>query len=263
MNILIRGGGDLGSGIAFRLYRVGWNIVITEVSKPLVLRRTVSFANAIYERVVEVEGIRAKHIINPIEIHECLNQRTIPVVISPDSHIFENYVPDVVVDARLLKKEVDYALNKLPMIIGLGPGFEVGKNCHAVIETNRGHYLGRVIWSGSAMKDTGTPGTVNDKGKERVLRAPISGIISSGLPIGTIVKKDEIIGLVDGTPISAPFDGCLRGLMHDGIEVQQGMKIGDLDPRPDNKLTQFISEKALAIAGGVLEAILTYQLKNK
>lgn len=263
MNILIRGGGDLGSGVAFRLYRVGWNIVITEVSKPLVLRRTVSFANAIYESNVEVEGIRAKYVNNPSEVQDCLSQRTIPLLISPDRYIFDNYVPDVVIDARLLKKEVDYSLNQYPMIIGLGPGFEAGRNCHAVIETNRGHYLGRAIWSGSAMKDTGTPGTVNDKSSERVLRAPKSGILSSGLPLGTIVKKDEIVGFVDNTPIRAPFDGCLRGLMHNGIEVKQGLKIGDLDPRADNKLTQFISEKALAIAGGVLEAILTYQFKNK
>lgn len=263
MNILIRGGGDLGSGVAFRLYRVGWNVVITEVSTPYVLRRSVSFANAIYENEVEIEGITARHIKNSVEIQYCLIHRKIPVIISPDRYKFPEYEPDVVIDARLLKKEVDYSIEPQPMLIGLGPGFEVGKNCHVVIETNRGHYLGRAIWAGSALKDTGTPGSVNDKSNERVLRAPKAGIINSGIPLGTYVHKGDVVGYVSDAPITAPFDGCLRGLMHDGIEVQEGLKIGDVDPRIDKNLTEYISEKALAIAGGVLEAILTYQNKIK
>lgn len=263
MNIIIRGGGDLGSGIAFRLHRVGWNIVITEIKKPLVLRRSVSFANAIYEKEFSVEGIEAKHINNPEEINDCLSKRIIPVIISPENYQFENFSPDVIIDARLLKKYVEYRLSAKPLVIGLGPGFEVGKNCHVVIETNRGHYLGRTIWSGSAIKDTGTPGTVQDKTNERVLRAPITGTINSGLQLGSFLKKGDVIGYVDNEPIIAPFDGCLRGLMHDGIKVNQGLKIGDLDPRLDKNLINYISEKALAIAGGVIEAILSYQLKTK
>jgi xanthine dehydrogenase accessory factor len=263
MNIIIRGGGDLGSGIAFRLHRVGWNVVITEVKQPLVLRRSVSFANAIYENEVSVEGIIARYTENAGEINACLSKRIIPVLISPENYQFENYSPDVVIDARLLKKNVEYSLSKTPLVIGLGPGFEVGSNCHVVIETNRGHYLGRTIWSGRATKDTGTPGTVQDKTNERVLRAPTSGTIKSDLQLGTFLKKGDVIGYVDDEPIIAPFDGCLRGLMHDGINVNQGLKIGDLDPRLDKNLINYISEKALAIAGGVLEAILSYQLKTK
>jgi xanthine dehydrogenase accessory factor len=259
MNILIRGGGDLGSGIAFRLHRVGWNVVITEIEQPLVLRRTVSFANAIYENKSNVEGIIARNVIDSAEIPELINQREIPVLISPERYFFPEYVPDVVVDARMLKNVVEYPVNTLPMVIGLGPGFKVGSNCHVVIETNRGHYLGRAIWEGEAMSDTGIPGTVSQKSNERVLRAPASGYIQSNIALGTFVKKGDFLGSIDNKPILAPFDGCLRGLMHDGIYVKGGIKIGDLDPRLDKNLIYFISEKALAIAGGVLEAILMYK----
>ena len=154
---------------------------------------------------------------------------------------------------------VDYTLLPKPMIIGLGPGFRVGLNCHTVIETNRGHYLGRALWAGEAMSDTGIPGTVSQKSNERVLRAPADGSIKSNLKLGDLIKKGDLIGSVNNKPILAPFDGCLRGLMHDGIIVKEGTKIGDLDPRLDVHLINYISEKALAIAGGVLEAILTYQ----
>src|SRR5690606_24304908 len=128
-----------------------------------------------------------------------------------------------------------------PMIIGLGPGFKVGVNCHAVIETNRGHYLGRVLWTGEAMSDTGIPGTVSQKSNERVLRAPADGAIKSNIKIGTTIKKGEIIGSVANKPILAPFDGLLRGLMHNGIFVKEGLKIGDLDPRLDKNLIDYIS----------------------
>jgi xanthine dehydrogenase accessory factor len=259
MNILIRGGGDLGSGVAFRLHRVGWNVVITEIEKPLVLRRTVSFANAIYEKESFVEGIIARYAKDSKDISALINERKIPVLISPDRYFFPEYSPDVIVDARLLKKFVEYHLNSKPMIIGLGPGFKVGSNCHVVIETNRGHYLGRAIWEGEAMSDTGIPGTVSQRSNERVLRAPASGYIQSNIALGTFVKKGDLLGNIDNKPILAPFDGCLRGLMHDGIYVKEGIKIGDLDPRLDKNLIHFISEKSLAIAGGVLEAILTYQ----
>ena len=258
MKIVIRSGGDLASGITYRLHRVGWNILITEIEKPLVLRRSVSFANAIYLGETNVEGIKGVFVKNDDEIRSCLLKREIPVVVSPENFQLESFYPDVVVDARMLKKFVNYELKQKPMIIGLGPGFEVGKNCHVVIETNRGHYLGRAIWQGSALPDTGIPGTVSQKSNERVLRAPTSGIIQSESQLGTFFQKGEIIGYVDNQPIFAHFEGCLRGLMHEGIYVEKGLKIGDLDPRLDKNIINFISEKALAIAGGVLEAILTY-----
>lgn len=262
MNIIIRGGGDLGSGVAFRLHHAGWNVVITEIEKPLVLRRSVSFANAIYETQTTVENIVAKHITNTADISNLLDKRVIPVLVSPKIFSFPDYKPDVIVDARLLKKIVDYSIDTWPMIIGLGPGFIVGENCHAVIETNRGHYLGRTIWEGGAIADTGIPGTVSQKNDERVLRAPATGLIKSNAAVGDFFKKGEIIGYVSDDPIIAPFDGCLRGLMHNGIFIERGIKIGDLDPRLDQNLTKFISEKSLAIAGGVLEAILNYKFRH-
>jgi xanthine dehydrogenase accessory factor len=225
MNILIRGGGDLGSGVAFRLHRVGWNVVITEIEKPLVLRRTVSFANAIYEKETNVEGITARYIKDFKEIPELIHKREIPVLISPDRYSFPEYLPDVIVDARLLKKYIEYHLDIKPMVIGLGPGFKVGSNCHVVIETNRGHYLGRALWDGEAMSDTGIPGTVSQKSNERVLRAPTSGYIQSNTVLGTFVKKGDLIGSIDNEPILAPFDGCLRGLMHNGIYVKKALRL--------------------------------------
>ncbi|MBE0684925.1 MAG: EF2563 family selenium-dependent molybdenum hydroxylase system protein [Anaerolineaceae bacterium] len=263
MNILIRGGGDLGSGVAFRLHRVGWNVVITEIENPLVLRRTVSFANAIYENVVNVEGIKARYVNDARGIPKLIDKHEIPVLISPDKYSFSEYMPDVIVDARLLKKFDEYQLRTKPMVIGLGPGFKVGMNCHVVIETKRGHYLGRALWKGEAISDTGIPGTVSQKSNERVLRAPASGYIQSNAKLGTFYKKGDLIGNVANKPILASFEGCLRGLMHDGIYVEEGTKIGDLDPRLDKDLINFISEKSLAIAGGVLEAILTYQNTTK
>lgn len=262
MNVIIRGGGDLGSGVALRLHNVGFNIVITEIEQPLVLRRTVSFANAIYEDEVAVEGVTAQKVTYDSEIPVLVSEKTIPVIVSQDIITFSSFVPDVVVDARLLKTFIRYELDEKPMVIGLGPGFIAGKNCHAVIETNRGHYLGRVIWHGEPQADTAAPGTVLQKSSERVLRAPTSGVISSNLELGTFLKQGDEIGTVSGIPFYAPFDGCLRGLMHNGISVTEGLKIGDLDPRMDEKLIHFVSEKSLAIAGGVLEAILSYQLKN-
>ena len=263
MNISIRGGGDLGSGVALRLHNVGFNVVVTEIEQPLVLRRTVSFANAVYEGEVEIEGIRAKKINGLEEIPDLLSEKFIPVVVSPDSISFSTFKPDVVIDARMFKTFVHYKLNEKPMIIGLGPGFIAGENCHAVVETNRGHYLGRVIWKGEAQANTAAPGTVMQKSSERVLRSPTSGVISSNLNLGTLLEKGDEIGTVSGVPFYAPFNGCLRGLMHNGIYVREGLKIGDLDPRMDQKLINFVSEKSLAIAGGVLEAILSYQLKMK
>jgi len=144
------------------------------------------------------------------------------------------------------------------MLIGIGPGFIVNKNCHAAIETNRGHFLGRVLWDGTPEKNTGIPGKIDNLDLERVIRAPVSGFINSGSTLGKLVNKGDIIGYISNVPIIASIDGCLRGLMHDGIYVEKGVKIGDLDPRMDPHLIKFVSEKSLAIAGGVLEATLSY-----
>ena len=259
MKIIIRGGGDLGSGVALRLHHIGWEILICETKSPLCLRRSVSFANAIYENLTKVEDVFAMKSDLSENIFENLKKKYIPVLIDPEMKVVDYFQPDVIIDARMLKNFVEYDLNQKHMIIGLGPGFTAGKNCHAVIETNRGHFLGRVIWSGNPQEDTGAPGRIQGKDVERVLRSPSDGKIYSKANIGDIFNKGDIIGYVDSDPIIAPFDGCLRGLMHNGLQVQAGLKIGDLDSRMDPLLTAFVSEKALAIAGGVLEAILVYK----
>ncbi|PKN85632.1 MAG: molybdenum hydroxylase [Chloroflexi bacterium HGW-Chloroflexi-8] len=258
MIAVIRGGGDLGSGIALRLRHSGFKVIVTEIAQPIVLRRTVAFANAIYENGMSVEDVNSRIAENISDIDLLLGEGIIPVVIDPDLSIVDQIGYDVLVDARMLKIFTEYTLHTKPMLIGIGPGFFANKNCHAAIETNRGHFLGRVIWDGSPEKNTGIPGKIDSLDFERVIRAPASGIINSGATLGKLIHKGDIIGYISNVPIIASIDGCLRGLMHDGIFVQKDTKIGDLDPRMNPYLIKFVSEKSLAIAGGVLEATLSY-----
>jgi len=258
MIVLMRGGGDLGSGIALRLHRTGFKIVITEIDMPLVLRRTVAFANAIYEKEMVVESVKSKFTPDLRNIESYFQSKIIPVLIDPENKIEKHISPHVLIDARMLKTYYPCSLNEKPLIIGIGPGFIANNNCHAVIESNRGHFLGRVIWNGCAQENTGTPGMIGVNNHERVIRAPSNGLIKNGLGIGTIVKKGDVLGFVGNEEIIANISGCLRGLMHDGIKVNIGEKIGDIDPRNDVSLINYVSEKSLAIAGGVLEAITSY-----
>jgi xanthine dehydrogenase accessory factor len=258
MKIIIRGGGDLASGIALRLFKSHFKVVILEINQPRFVRRSVSFGNAVYERKTNVEGVAGFFVDSQQALTDFDFSIGIPVLIDPDANIQTIYRPSVLIDARMLKKYVPYDLDKRPLVLGLGPGFCGGDNCHAAIETNRGHFLGRVIWNGPAQADTGAPGIVNGQQYKRVLRAPITGTLHSEAKLGQIFKQGERICSVNEESVYAPFDGCLRGLIQTGLYVSSGEKIGDLDPRLDPKLTQFVSEKSLAIAGGVLEAILSY-----
>jgi xanthine dehydrogenase accessory factor len=254
---LIYGGGDLASGVAARLFRVGIQVVIAELPQPLAVRRTVSFASAVYEGEIEVEGIRAclSDGIEAVQNH--LTAGRIPVIVDPQLQSRFTFQPDVIVDGRMLKKAPEYEHPAASLVVGLGPGFVAGENCHAVIETMRGHYLGRVYWQGSAQPDTGVPESVQNHQTERVLRSPTAGILKNKVDIGVTVHSGDIIADVEGHPVVAHFDGLLRGLLHDGVNVVEGMKIGDLDPRVDGRMHHHISDKALAIGGGVLEAILS------
>ena len=257
--ILIQGGGDLASGIAYRLHKSGLKVVITELSQPLSVRRKVSYSEAVYDGEINIEGLIGR-LATPNTILSTLLDGEIPVIIDPKLNILQFQIPDiqfpVLVDATLRK----HARNKLaeaPLSVGLGPGFTAPKNCHAVIETNRGHSLGRVYWQGSAMADTGIPEEVLGIRAERVLRAPANGKLSAHGDIGDHFDKDEIICEVDGIPLRAPFAGSLRGLIRPGLIVKKGLKIGDLDPRDDPRYCTMISDKALALGGSVLEAILS------
>jgi xanthine dehydrogenase accessory factor len=260
--IVIRGGGDLASGVALRLHRAGLNLLITERQQPLAVRRLVSFGEAIYRGQFTVEGVTARFVNKTMEVPEIIQRREIPVltdpncesILSPGSPFHE---PLVLIDARMTKQPPELGLEVASLVIGLGPGFVAGQNCHAAIETNRGHYLGRVIWQGAPEADTGIPGTVARHQEDRVLRAPIDGKFSAKVEIGSLIKSEQLIAEVSGKPIIAPFDGILRGLIHDGISVQQDTKVGDLDPRSDSRFATLVSEKSLAVGGGVLEALLT------
>ncbi|MFN2112382.1 MAG: selenium-dependent molybdenum cofactor biosynthesis protein YqeB [Anaerolineales bacterium] len=256
MLVLIRGGGDLASGVAVRLHRAGFEVVIAELAQPLVVRRTVSFAEAVPEGRVEVEGITAELVNSPAEAREALKVGNLPVLVDPDLNYLEALNPEVLVDARMRKKPPERGKDLATLVIGLGPGFAAGENCHAVIETNRGHDLGRVLWAGTPQPDTGIPASVMGYSQERVLRSPADGELISGAKIGDRVKKGTVIALVANQAVLSPFDGILRGMIRPGSQVTQGMKIGDVDPRDDPNMVFLVSDKSRAIGGAVLEAIL-------
>ena len=251
--ILIRGGGDLASGVALRLHHSGFNVIIAELPNPLAVRRTVSFSEAIYEGEIMIEGLSARRADSPVEAFDLVRLGAIPVLIDPQAGILKEGNFPVLIDARLLKYKADTNITSAPLVIGLGPGFICGENCHAVVETQRGHYLGRLYWSGSASDDTGQP----EGDPRRVLRASVSGILTGQAKIGDRVSIGQIIADVEGEKITAPIDGVLRGLIRPGVSIQKGMKIGDIDPRNDPSFCLTVSDKALSISGGVLEAILS------
>ncbi len=263
--ILLRGGGDLASGVALRLHRIGVKVVISELAQPLAVRRKVSFSEAISSQAISVEGVLGRKVPNATAALEELSCGNIPILVDPDGTLIQEAEFDVqaVVDARMLKRPPDqYApagkLWAAPFVIGLGPGFVAGKNCHAVIETNRGHNLGRVLWVGAAEPNTGVPGKVGKYRQSRVIRAPQAGTLSTFVEIGARVKMGEQLASIAGELILAPFDGILRGMLPTGFSVSPGLKIGDLDPRDDSHLAVTVSDKSLAIGGGVIEALLSH-----
>jgi xanthine dehydrogenase accessory factor len=260
--VLIRGGGDVASGVALRLHRVGMRVLITELGQPLVIRRSVSFAQAVYGETAQVEGVTARLVNSSGSIQSAWRSGEIPVMVDPDCQILSslnngNLPFSTLVDGRMTKKSPTLLLGSAPFMIGLGPGFVVGVNCDAVVETNRGHYLGRVLWRGSAQPNTGVPEGFGDHNKDRVLRSPAEGIFTSDREISERLKAGELVGEVDGKGIRAPLKGVLRGLLHSGLYVTEGFKIGDIDPRNNPEYCSHVSDKALAIGGGVLEAIFT------
>lgn len=260
MIIMIRGGGDLASGVAVRLHRSGFKVVITELPKPLAVRRLASFSEAIYSGEITLEGIvarRVSEIDDPLRILQLLSKGRVPILIDPEGKSIQSVHPSVIVDARMLKTAPEALRHTAKLYVGLGPGFIGGANCHAAIETQRGPWLGRVIWDGPTLPDSGTPEVVGAKQAERVLYAPADGALVANKAIADLVQEGELIAEVGGQPIKAPFSGVLRGLIHPDVQVKQGMKIGDLDPRGDPQLCKYVSDKGLAIGGGVLEAILS------
>ena len=255
--IVIRGGGDLASGIAYRLLKSGFKIVILELEKPIHVRRFVSYAQAVYNGEVTVEGVRAVKAANVRHLHAILAEGHIPVLVDERGETIPQLKPYAVVDAILAKRNTGTRKDMAPIVIGVGPGFEAGLDVDAVIETNRGHFLGRVIWSGKAQENTGVPGAVHGYTKERVIRAPIPGSVQSLKDIGDMVEEGDVVARVAGIDVRASVAGVIRGLINTGVEVPEGFKIGDIDPRKTLLYCETISDKALAISGGVLEAILS------
>ena len=259
MIVLVRGGGDLASGVALRLHWAGLKVLITELPSPLAVRRLVAFSEAVLSGEKIVEGVMAKRVSDPTDTLRMMNiwaKGQIPVVIDPEANAVAAIHPTVVVDARLLKKVVPLLPTRVNLLIGLGPGFTPGLNCHAAVETVRGPWLGRVYWNSSPLEDTGKPEEVLSQSNSRVIRSPIGGALKVFAKIGEIVEPDQIIAQVDEVTIYAAFRGVLRGILPDGVQVQTGLKIGDLDPRCNVGLCSIVSDKALAVAGGVMEAIL-------
>lgn len=256
--VIIKGAGDLASGVAHRLWQSGFDVLMLELPQPLVVRRSVAFACAVYEGTMRVEGVEARLCRSDKEIAELLSQRIIPVLVDPQGEIIPRFKPDVLVDAVLAKKNTGTALSDAPIVIGLGPGFTAGKDVHAVVETQRGHNLGKVFYSGSAAANTGIPGDISGYSMERLLRAPAGGKFEPVKQIGELVRQGETVANVDGVPVPAGVTGLIRGLLYPGLQVHEGMKIGDIDPRGKEVDYLTISDKARAVAGGVLEAILHF-----
>jgi xanthine dehydrogenase accessory factor len=261
--IIIRGGGDLATGVALRLHRAGLKVVITELPQPLAVRRTVAFSEAIYDGMVTVEDVTARRVKHPAEAFDVVASGSIPVLVDPTAVILKTEQAHILalVDARLIKKPSELGMDAAPLVIGLGPGFTAGENCHAVIETSRGHTMGRVYWRGTAATDTGAP----EGDPRRVLRAPADGVLIAHAAIGKHLEERQLIAEVDnGTEpvearrILAPLKGVLRGIIRPGSNVTKGLKIGDVDPRDDPLFCFLVSDKSLAVGGGVLEAILTH-----
>ncbi len=256
LRILVRGGGDLASGVALRLHRAGWQVLVTELARPLAVRRYVSFAQAVYSDEIRVEEVLARRVADIGSAKKALLERVLPVMVDPAGEALLSFHPHVLVDGRMRKHPPELHMDAAPLVIGLGPGFTAGVDCHAVVETNRGPFLGRVIWEGPAEADTGIPERVAGYRAERVLRAPVDGRLEAVAGIGAQLREGEVVARIASVPIYAPFAGVLRGLVEDGLGVRAGEKVGDVDPRGDARLCWLVSDKALSVGGGVLEAIL-------
>jgi xanthine dehydrogenase accessory factor len=257
--VLVLGGGDLGTGVAHRLWRCGFRVVIGELAQPTAVRRTVAFASAVYEGNVEVEGIHAAFAADEPEAARLLHQGVVPVMIAESKSLPSMLKPHIIVDARMAKRNIGTSIGDAPIVIGLGPGFRAGQDAHAVIETNRGHHLGRVIFVGTAEPNTGIPGAVTGHTRDRVLWSPSHGTLRTEATIGEFVAKGQHVASVEDAHIPAPIQGVVRGLAHNGLQVETGQKVGDVDPRGVRDYCFTISDKARAVAGGVVEAILFLQ----
>lgn len=255
--IVIKGAGEMATGTACRLFRANFrHLVMLETDMPMAVRRCVSFCEAVYDGTITVEGITARKADTASAISPIWDAGEVPVMVDPAWSVITDLAPHVVIDAIIAKKNLGTDMGEAPLVIGLGPGFCAGEDVHCVIETNRGHDLGRVIKNGPAQADTGIPGTISGVSLERVLRAPCAGVFTAACAIGDLVTTDQVLGHVDQMPVTASIDGMVRGLIRNQARVPVRCKIGDIDPRGAAASFDTVSEKARAVGGSVLEAIL-------
>jgi len=256
MIIWVRGAGDIAPGVAFRLYQSGFSVVMSDLLRPTSIRRTICFSEAIINGETKVEHIVARFAADANEARDILARKEIAVLADPSGEIARQLEPVAVIDAILAKRNLGTKIDDAEIVVGVGPGFTAGVDCHAVVETMRGHTLGRVYYSGSALPDTGIPGSIAGFTLERLLRAPRAGVFRGVKKIGDVVQAGDICAYVDEEPVITRIKGVLRGLLPDGIEVYEGMKSGDVDPRCEISHCFTVSDKALAVGGGALEAVL-------
>lgn len=254
--ILIRGAGEMASGVAWRLFQSHFRLVMTEVAHPLAVRRAVSFCEAVYDGSKTVEGVTAVLVDHPDQLPRVWSRGCIPLLVDPKLTIRSKLKPDVLVEATLSKRNTGLSRRDAHLVIALGPGFVAGPDAHFVVETNRGHNLGRLYERGSAEPNTGQPGNIAGRTWERVLRAPTDGLFESELSLGDRVAAGQEVAWVDQSPVRAQVAGILRGLLRPGVLVSKGLKVGDVDPRGDKSYLHTISDKARSLGGSVLEAIL-------
>jgi xanthine dehydrogenase accessory factor len=256
--ILVRGAGEIATGVAHRLASCRFKVCMTETLNPQAVRRELAFSEAIFDSEKEVEGLTAKMIESADHISQIWREGKIPILIDPDAEVKDFLKPDVLIDATLAKRNLGTKITDAPLVIGLGPGFSAGKDVHLVIETNRGHNLGRIIANGEAEPNTGIPGPVAGYTEERVIRAPKDGEFIALKKIGDGIHANERVGMIGDVEVRSKIAGVIRGLLRDGTEVWKGMKLGDVDPRGIKAHCYTISDKARTISGGVLQAILEY-----
>ena len=257
---MLRGGGDLATGVAWHLTRQGWPVVVLELPEPLTVRRTVSLSTAVTDGEIVVQGMRGVRAGSPTEAVAVAEQGDVAVLVAPELPPPDRAQADVVVDARMAKRNLDTSVDDAEVVVALGPGFTAGVDCHAVVETMRGPNLGRVVWTGQAQPDTGTPAELGGRSADRVVRAPAAGAVEWRIAIGDLVSGGQPLGEVGDVTVRAPFDGVVRGAIRTGMRVRAGLKIGDVDPRGDPAECWKISDKALAVGSGVLEAVLARRL---
>lgn len=260
--VIVRGAGDLATATIIRLHNSGFPVIALEVEKPTVIRRTVSFAQAMFDGSATVEGVKAVR-CEPSDVMSVLALNCIPVVADPKGNLIKALKPTVVVDAIIAKKNLGTSKSMAPFTVALGPGFTAGEDVDCVIETARGHRLAKLIYEGTAAPNTGIPGNIEGFTSERVIHSPCSGIFKGKVKIGDIVRKGDVIAVVGDTEVAATLDGMVRGLLHDDLEVPQHFKIADIDPRGQRADYLTCSDKARALSGSVLEAVMHFLSDNR